>query len=220
VPVCIFGGGFAVGRTSVPTCSGEVLAKKAVVLVNAYHVGPLGFLAHPELSAESLQDASGNYGLLDMIAALQWIKKNIAAFGGASNKATIFGESAGGIAVSQLCAATGRDKRGVAVKTSSVPPAPGASPKEAMREKPRTKAGRTVYKMRKAIVDPVFGQIKEQRGFRHFSLRGRQNVSREWRRACAVRNLLKLFWASWVLKWHHTAQKGARFTQNDITAVR
>jgi para-nitrobenzyl esterase len=75
------------------------------VLVSiAYRVGVLGFLAHPGLSAESPQHVSGNYGLLDMIAALQWIKKNIAAFGGDPNKVTIFGESAGGIAVSQLCA--------------------------------------------------------------------------------------------------------------------
>jgi para-nitrobenzyl esterase len=105
VLVWIYGGGFAVGGTSVPTYSGEVLAKKGVVLVSiAYRVGSLGFLAHPELSAESPQHVSGNYGLLDMIAALQWIKKNIAAFGGDPNKVTIFGESAGGIAVSQLCA--------------------------------------------------------------------------------------------------------------------
>jgi para-nitrobenzyl esterase len=105
VLVWIYGGGFAVGGTSVPTYSGEVLAKKGVVLVSiAYRVGSLGFLAHPGLSAESPQHVSGNYGLLDMIAALQWIKKNIAAFGGDPNKVTIFGESAGGIAVSQLCA--------------------------------------------------------------------------------------------------------------------
>jgi para-nitrobenzyl esterase len=105
VLVWIYGGGFAVGGTSVPTYSGEVLAKKGVVLVSiAYRVGSLGFLAHPGLSAESPQHVSGNYGLLDMIAALQWIKQNIAAFGGDPNKVTIFGESAGGIAVSQLCA--------------------------------------------------------------------------------------------------------------------
>ena len=70
----------------------------------AYRVGQLGFLAHPELSAESPNHVSGNYGLLDMIAGLQWIQKNIAAFGGDPNKVTIFGESAGGIAVSMLCA--------------------------------------------------------------------------------------------------------------------
>ena len=105
VLVWIYGGGFAVGYTSDPMYSGEKLAKKGVVLVSiAYRVGVLGFLAHPELSAESPNRASGNYGLLDMIAALTWIKKNIAAFGGDPNKVTIFGESAGGIAVSMLCA--------------------------------------------------------------------------------------------------------------------
>jgi para-nitrobenzyl esterase len=105
VLVWIYGGGFSVGGTSVSVYSGEKLAQKGVVLVSiAYRLGPLGFLAHPELSAESPQHVSGNYGLLDMIAALQWIKKNIAAFGGDPNKVTIFGESAGGIAVSQLCA--------------------------------------------------------------------------------------------------------------------
>lgn len=105
VLVWIYGGGFNGGATWIPTYSGEVLARKGVVLVSiAYRVGPLGFLAHPELSAESPHHASGNYGLLDMVAALQWIKDNIAAFGGDPGKVTIFGESAGGIAVSQLCA--------------------------------------------------------------------------------------------------------------------
>ena len=70
----------------------------------AYRVGQLGFLAHPKLSAESPHRVSGNYGLLDMIAGLQWVQKNIAAFGGDPDKVTIFGESAGGIAVSMLCA--------------------------------------------------------------------------------------------------------------------
>jgi para-nitrobenzyl esterase len=103
--VWIYGGGFGAGATSEPNYSGENLANKGVVLVSiAYRVGQLGFLAHPELSAESPQHVSGNYGLLDMIAGLKWIKKNIAAFGGDPNKVTIFGESAGGIAVSMLCA--------------------------------------------------------------------------------------------------------------------
>jgi para-nitrobenzyl esterase len=105
VLVWIYGGGFSVGGTSVPTYSGEKLAQKGVVLVSiAYRLGPLGFLAHPGLSAESTKHVSGNYGLLDMIAALQWIQKNISAFGGDPHKVTIFGESAGGIAVSELCA--------------------------------------------------------------------------------------------------------------------
>jgi len=105
VLVWIYGGGFNAGATSERNYSGEKLASKGVVLVSiAYRVGILGFLAHPELSRENPRRVSGNYGLLDMIAGLQWIRKNIAAFGGDTGKVTIFGESAGGIAVSMLCA--------------------------------------------------------------------------------------------------------------------
>jgi para-nitrobenzyl esterase len=105
VLVWIYGGGFAGGSSSTPVHHGEHLARKGVVLVSVnYRVGPLGFLAHPELSAESSRRVSGNYGLLDLIAGLQWVRKNIAAFGGDPDKVTIFGESAGGIAVSMLCA--------------------------------------------------------------------------------------------------------------------
>ncbi len=105
VLVWIHGGGFAAGAASEQLFDGTNLAKKGVVLVCiAYRLGQLGFLAHPELTAESPNHTSGNYGLLDMIAGLQWVKKNIAALGGDPNKVTIFGESAGGIAVSMLCA--------------------------------------------------------------------------------------------------------------------
>ncbi|HET7534995.1 MAG TPA: carboxylesterase family protein [Candidatus Didemnitutus sp.] len=105
VLVWIYGGGFIVGSTSTPVHNGEHLARKGVVLVSInYRVGPLGFLAHPELTAESPHHVSGNYGLLDQIAALRWVKRNIAAFGGDPDKVTIFGESAGGISVSMLCA--------------------------------------------------------------------------------------------------------------------
>jgi len=105
VLVWIHGGGFSFGAPADPVSEGANLANKGVVVVSmAYRLGQLGFLAHPELSAESPEHASGNYGLLDMIAGLQWIQKNIAAFGGDPGKVTIFGESAGGIAVSMLCA--------------------------------------------------------------------------------------------------------------------
>ncbi|HEY9154907.1 MAG TPA: carboxylesterase family protein [Opitutaceae bacterium] len=105
VLVWIYGGGFNAGYTSDPWISGENLAKKGVVVVSiAYRVGQLGFLAHPELSAESPHHVSGNYGLLDQIAALKWVQKNIHAFGGDPRRVTIFGESAGGISVSMLCA--------------------------------------------------------------------------------------------------------------------
>jgi para-nitrobenzyl esterase len=104
VMVWIYGGGFSIGATSMAAYNGENLAKKGVVFVSvAYRVGALGFLAHPQLSAE--QDGhSGNYGLLDQIAGLQWVKRNIAAFGGNPNRVTIFAESAGGISVSMLAA--------------------------------------------------------------------------------------------------------------------
>jgi len=99
----IYGGGFNEGSSSVAVYDGTELAKKGVVLVSVnYRVGPLGFLVHPELSKESEHHVSGNYGLLDQIAALQWVKKNIAAFGGDPAKVTIFGQSAGAISVVDL----------------------------------------------------------------------------------------------------------------------
>lgn len=105
VLVWIYGGGFSFGSTSEPVHNGEHLARKGVVLVSiAYRVGQIGFLAHPGLSAENPNGVSGNYGLLDQIAGLEWIQRNIAAFGGDPNRVTIFGESAGGISVSMLCA--------------------------------------------------------------------------------------------------------------------
>jgi para-nitrobenzyl esterase len=105
VMVWIYGGGFAMGSTSVPTYSGEKLAALGVVVVSiAYRVGALGFLAHPQLTAESDHHVSGNYGLLDQIAGLEWVQHNIRAFGGDPGRVTIFGESAGGISVSMLSA--------------------------------------------------------------------------------------------------------------------
>ena len=104
VMVWIYGGGFSIGGTSLRQYDGEYLAKKGVVLVSiAYRLGPFGFLATPDLSAED-HGHSGNYGMLDQIAGLEWVKRNIAAFGGNPNRVTIFGESAGGIAVSMLAA--------------------------------------------------------------------------------------------------------------------
>jgi para-nitrobenzyl esterase len=105
VMVWIYGGGFSFGTTADPITHGANLAQKGVVVVSiAYRVGQLGFLAHPDLSAEDPNHVSGNYGLLDQIAGLKWVQKNIEAFGGDPDKVTIFGESAGGISVSMLCA--------------------------------------------------------------------------------------------------------------------
>ena len=105
LPVMVFihGGGFATGSGSEPLYDGFELAKQGVVVVTFnYRLGVLGFLAHPELTAESPHDSSGNYGLLDQVAALEWVQRNIEQFDGDPTRVTIFGESAGGRSVSLL----------------------------------------------------------------------------------------------------------------------
>ena len=105
VMVWIHGGAFVGGMTGTPMFDGTKFAQKGVVLVSiAYRLGVFGFMAHPELSRESGK-GSGTYGIQDMIAGLQWVKNNIAQFGGDPSCVTIFGESAGGIAVGMLSAA-------------------------------------------------------------------------------------------------------------------
>jgi para-nitrobenzyl esterase len=96
VMVWLYGGAYTEGSGSSPHNEGFTLAKKGVVLVSFnYRVGPFGFFSHPELTAESGHNASGNQALLDTIATLRWVKTNIAAFGGDPDNVTIFGESAG-----------------------------------------------------------------------------------------------------------------------------
>lgn len=103
VMVWIHGGGCTTGAGSLPIYDGTRLARQGVVVVTInYRLGPLGFLAHPGLSAESPQGVSGNYGFLDQIAALYWVRNNIAAFGGDPGCVTIFGESAGSCSVVRL----------------------------------------------------------------------------------------------------------------------
>jgi para-nitrobenzyl esterase len=105
VMVWIYGGGFVGGATSEPRQDGENLARKGVVVVSMnYRLGIFGFLALPELAKESGHSAAGNYGLLDQAAALDWVRKNISAFGGDPQNVTIFGESAGSFSVSALMA--------------------------------------------------------------------------------------------------------------------
>lgn len=101
VLVYFYGGGNVAGDASESRYDGRSMAKEGIVAVTInYRLNVFGFLAHPELSAEAAYKASGNYGYLDQNAALQWVKKNIAAFGGDPNKVTIAGESAGSIGVS------------------------------------------------------------------------------------------------------------------------
>jgi para-nitrobenzyl esterase len=103
VMVWIPGGGNFAGGSSIDRVDGEALARHGVVLVTInYRLGLFGFLAHPELTKESPHHASGNYGFLDQIAALKWVRDNIATFGGDPGQVTIFGESAGSFDVSVL----------------------------------------------------------------------------------------------------------------------
>src|SRR4051794_1169727 len=96
VMVWIYGGGFTSGSGGTAWYDGENLAAKGPVIVTFnYRLGAFGFMAHPDLAKESGRNASGNYGMMDAIAMLQWVKKNISAFGGDPNNVTVAGESAG-----------------------------------------------------------------------------------------------------------------------------
>src|SRR5712691_7713581 len=103
VMVWIYGGGFTGGSGGLAWYDGENLAAKGPVIVTFnYRLGVFGFFAHPELAKESGRNASGNYGMMDTIAMLQWVKKNISAFGGDPNNVTVAGESAGAIMIGAL----------------------------------------------------------------------------------------------------------------------
>ncbi len=105
VMVWIHGGGFQAGSGAENRHDGTAFARRNVVIVTVnYRLGIFGFFSHPELTKESGRNASGNYGLLDQVLALEWVRDNIAAFGGDPKNVTIFGESAGSFAVSALMA--------------------------------------------------------------------------------------------------------------------
>jgi para-nitrobenzyl esterase len=131
VLVYIFGGGFQNGDGSEPRYDGESMARRGMVAVSVnYRLNIFGFFVHPELTKESPHHAAGNYGLLDQVAALQWVQRNIAAFGGDPRHVTVAGESAGSISVSALMAsplsknlmAAAIGESGAAI--SSLPPQP------------------------------------------------------------------------------------------------
>jgi len=129
--VWIHGGGFTEGSGEIPVYEGTELARTGMVVVTInYRLGIFGFLAHPELTAESPHHSSGNYGLLDQVAALQWVKSNIQAFGGDPENVTICGQSAGAASVHALVAsplAKGLFQRGIAQSGSGVIGFPQAS---------------------------------------------------------------------------------------------
>jgi para-nitrobenzyl esterase len=135
VMVFIHGGSFIRGSGGVPLYDGSNLAKRGVVIVTInYRLGRLGYFAHPALTAENADVGRlGNYGLMDQIAALQWVQKNIAAFGGDPRRVTVFGESAGAVAVQMLTttqAAKGLFVRAIAESgggTAAAPPIRGTA---------------------------------------------------------------------------------------------
>jgi para-nitrobenzyl esterase len=131
VMVWIHGGGFVVGSGAEPRYDGARLAAQGIIVVTVNHrLNALGFLAHPELTAESDHAASGNYGLLDLVAVLKWVKRNIAAFGGDQDKVTIAGESAGSEAACALMASPLAKGlfRGVIGESAAMFPSPSRRP--------------------------------------------------------------------------------------------
>jgi para-nitrobenzyl esterase len=179
VMVWIHGGGFTAGTPAEQLYHGEWLARKGVVVVSVgYRLGVFGFLAHPQLSAESEHHVSGNYGLLDTIAGLRWVQKNIAAFGGDPSKVTVFGESAGAIAVSQLAAsplAKGLFRAAISESGGSFGPVrAGGGPGENMRplnaaeqegaDWARSAGATSIAELRAIAADTLMASAQRQRG--------------------------------------------------------
>jgi para-nitrobenzyl esterase len=135
VIVWIHGGAFTGGSGSVPLYDGEEMAKKGVVFITInYRLGIFGFLVHPDLSKESPHKVSGNYGILDQIAALKWVKNNVAAFGGDTSRITIAGQSAGSVSVNAIMVsplAKGLFHRVIAESGGMFYPEPGNGLREA-----------------------------------------------------------------------------------------
>ena len=153
------------------------------------------------VAAEVTQEANDKQQLIPMIervvANLRQKPEKVSADAGYFSATNLNSKAAQGI---DLHIATGRDKHSDSVESITAEASPGTTVRDVMRHKLKTEAGHAVYKMRKAIVEPVFGQIKEVRGFRRFSLRGKQNVRRQWKLVCAVSNLLKLFRAGQTMQ--------------------
>jgi mono/diheme cytochrome c family protein len=164
--VYLHGGGFNEGSGAVPVYDGEGLARKGLVVVTVnYRLGSLGFLAHPELTAASGGKASGNYALLDQIAALQWIRDNIAAFGGDPGRVTLAGQSAGGISVLALMAsplAKGLFHR--AIVESAIGGAPDRSLAEAEADGVRFVAAKGAASLAELRATPA-GEVARREGF-------------------------------------------------------
>jgi para-nitrobenzyl esterase len=162
--VWIHGGGFVVGSGAEPRYDGARLAARGILVVTLNHrLNALGFLAHPKLTQESEHQASGNYGMLDLVAALGWVKRNISAFGGDPDKVTIAGESAGSEAASALMAsplakrlfARVIGESGAMFASPSRAPAPLAQAEAAGLEFMRKVGAKTLAELRAAPAEAI-----------------------------------------------------------------
>lgn len=163
VMVWIHGGGYINGSGTAALYDGTRLAGRGVVVVTLnYRLGRLGFFDHPALAAErEAGEPAGNYGVMDMIAALEWVRDNIAAFGGDPDQVTLFGESAGGVAVTQLMVA--ERARGLfsrAIVQSGLGRQEGAVPGEAEGQTPRSTRARGAAWAREAGVQPTADALR------------------------------------------------------------
>ncbi|MBZ5577483.1 MAG: carboxylesterase family protein [Acidobacteriia bacterium] len=162
-------GGFTGGSGSSPATDGEALAKKGLIVVTMnYRLGVFGFFAHPELTQESDRHASGNYGLMDQIAALQWVQKNIAAFGGDPKRVTIDGDSAGAMSVGDLVAsplAKGLFQRAIAesgsyLGLSVTPMRTLADAEQAGKKSAEAIGASTLSDLRARPADEILGKLR------------------------------------------------------------
>lgn len=164
VIVWFYGGGFVAGANCEPRYDGENLAKKGVIIVEPnYRLGVFGFFSHPELTKESGHNSSGNYGLLDQVAALKWVVKNIAAFGGDPHNITIAGESAGSLSVSALMASPlSRDLFQKAMGESGAFFASG--PSGGMRTRPLSESEQAGVKFSESVGASSLAQMRAKPG--------------------------------------------------------
>ncbi len=173
VLVYIFGGGFQNGDGSEPRYDGENMARKGMVAVSVnYRTNIFGFFVHPELTKESPHHAAGNYGLLDQVAALRWVQKNIAAFGGDPKRVTIAGESAGSISVSALMASPlSKDLMAGAIgesgaMISSLPPQPLADAEQNGVKFGAAAGANTLAALRAMTAEQIQEAVTKAQGFR------------------------------------------------------
>ena len=173
VLVYIFGGGFQNGDGSEPRYDGESMARKGMVAVSVnYRTNIFGFFVHPELTKESPHHAAGNYGLLDQVAALRWVQKNIAAFGGDPARVTVAGESAGSISVSALMASPlSKDLMAGAIgesgaMISSLPPQPLADAEQNGAKFGAAAGANSLAALRAMTAEQVQEAVSKTQGFR------------------------------------------------------